>query len=198
MAGIGPESLDQSQRLEVIKTMVDHPLPTLEQTTNFEGTTFNLELTKRVGQLTMLGDLLLPTAETLCAELKLMGTKDLPLDVEQFKSLVSSVNITIRAFKLIHNQIGHDMPMSDNKLSQLALSLGVYDSSAESRTFLSSLDKLSLFASQFYEKIEMSVSKLDTEVREILNIGIGFGVLAIKGRELTVTRNLANSFEILD
>jgi len=196
MAVTGLESLDQSQRLEVIKNMVDHPLPTLKQTTDLEGTTFNLELTKRISELTLLGELLLPTAETLCAELKLIGTEELPFDVVRFKSLVSSVNITIRAFKLIHNQIGHDMPMSDNKLSQLAFDLGIYDSSSETSIFLSSLNKLSLFASQFYENIEISVSKLDTEVREIINIGIGFGVLAIKGREFTVTRNLADSFEI--
>lgn len=198
MAGTGPESMDQSQRLEVIKTMVGHPLPTLDQNTNFEGTSFNLELTKRVSQLTMLGELLLPTAETLCTELELMGTKELPFDIERFKSLVTSVNITIKAFKLIHNQIGKNMPMSDDKLSQLAYSLGVYESSSETSIFQSSLGKLSLFAYEFYENIEISVSKLETKVREMIKIGIGFGILAIKGRELTVTRNLENSFEILD
>lgn len=197
MAVTGLESLDQSQRLEAIKTIVDHPLPTLEQTTNFEGTTFNQELTKRVSQLTMLGELLLPTAEALYAELKQMEMTETQFNVVRFKSLVSSVNITIRAFKLIHNQIGHDMPMSENKLSQLAYDLGIFDSYPESGIFLSSLEKLSLFASQFYENIEMSVSKLDTEVRNIINVGIGFGVLVIKGREFMNTRNLNDSFEIL-
>jgi len=194
MAGTGPESLDQSQRLEVIKTMVDHPLPTLEQTTNFEGTTFNQELSKRVSQLTMLGDLLLPTAETLCAELKVMGTKELPFNVERFKSLIPSINLIIKAFKYIHNQIGNDMPMSDDKLSELAYSLGVYNSSAEKDGFLGILHNLKHFDYKFYEIIELSVTNLDTETRKLIATGVG--VLSIKGRELTVTRNLENSFEL--
>lgn len=193
MAGTGPESMDQSQRLEVIKSIVDHPLPTLDQTTNFEGTTFNQELTKRVGQLTMLGEMLLPTAEALCAEIKLMGTEDLPFDVERFKSLVPSINLTIKAFKYIHNQIGNNMPLSDQNLSQLAYNIGVFDNFTESKRFQSCLQNLAHFAYEFYEVIELSVANLDTEVRKLISTGIG--VLSIEGRELNKTSNLESSFE---
>ena len=84
--------------------------------------------------------------------------------------------------------------MSDDKLSELAYSLGVYDSYTEKDGFLGSLHNLKHFDYKFYEIIELSVTNLDTETRKLIATGVG--VLSIKGRELTVTRNLADSFEI--